>query len=71
MNKATHFYNLNYHNTTLSKKVLKYVNVDFLESKLPIMFIYVYLSNIGLLSPTYKHIIKVPLRYLKIFLIAI
>ena len=66
VDNATHFYNLDCHETAPPANFIKYPDVDFLESTSPVISALVYPSNIGLLLPKHKLKLEVPLRYLSI-----
>jgi hypothetical protein len=66
VDNATHFYNLDCHETAPLANFINYPDVDFLESTSPAISASVYPSNTGLLLPKHKLKLEVPSRYLSI-----
>ena len=66
IDNATHFLSLNFEETTLPTKIIKYLDVDFLESMSLAMFASTFPSNTDWLSPNFRQTLQVPLRYHRI-----
>ena len=67
---ATYFLSLDCQEIVPHAKIIKYHDVDFLESLSPDMSTSVYPSNIVWLSPNSRQTLEVPLKYRRIHFIA-
>ena len=70
VDKATHFCNLDCHETAYPTKVNRNPDVDFLPSRSPAISASIKPSKIGSAPPKHKHIFKVPFKYWRIHLTA-
>lgn len=70
VDRATHFYNLDCHDTAPPTKVNTYLEVNFLSSKSPAMSASVNPSKTGFELSKHKYIFKLSLKYMKIHVTA-
>ena len=66
VDKTTHYWSLDCHETAPPAKVNKYLDMNFLELTSLAISTSVYTCNTCLSLPKHKHVLEVPLRYLRI-----
>ena len=66
VDNATHYYTLDCQDAAPPANVIKYPEVELLESISPDIFAFVYPSNTSYPSPKHKQTLEVPLRYQRI-----